>query len=270
MWTPATRAQHNRDHLRYSSDLTDAEWALIEPVLPKTAVTGRPRAWPMREIVNAVLFILRSGCPWRMLPDHFPPRSTVWDWFRRFRDERLFEGLGHRLVLADRERCGRPASPSAAVMDSQTARTCESGGPRGYDGAKRIVGRKRHALVDTDGRLLTVVVGAASVQDRDGAGPLARASRNRFPFVERIFADRGYQGERVRRTSPVPVEIVRPRPGQIGFAVQQRRWVVERTFAWLGRNRRLWKDAETTIASSTAFLHAAAANVLIRRIASAE
>jgi putative transposase len=270
MWTPATRAQHNRDHLRYSSDLTDAEWALIEPVLPKAAATGRPRAWPMREIVNAVLFILRSGCPWRMLPDHFPPRSTVWDWFRRFRDERLFEGLGHRLVLADRERCGRPASPSAAVMDSQTARTCESGGPRGYDGAKRIVGRKRHALVDTDGRLLTVVVGAASVQDRDGAGPLARASRHRFPFVERIFADRGYQGERVRLTSPVPVEIVRPRPGQIGFAVQPRRWVVERTFAWLGRNRRLWKDAETTIASSTAFLHAAAANVLIRRIASAE
>lgn len=270
MWTPATRAQHNRDHLRYSSDLTDAEWALIEPVLPKAAATGRPRAWPMREIVNAVLFILRSGCPWRMLPDHFPPRSTVWDWFRRFRDERLFEGLGHRLVLADRERCGRPASPSAAVMDSQTARTCESGGPRGYDGAKRIVGRKRHALVDTDGRLLTVVVGAASVQDRDGAGPLARASRHRFPFVERIFADRGYQGERVRRTSPVPVEIVRPRPGQIGFAVQPRRWVVERTFAWLGRNRRLWKDAETTIASSTAFLHAAAANVLIRRIASAK
>lgn len=155
-------------------------------------------------------------------------------------------------------------------MYSQTARTCESGGPRGYDGAKRIVGRKRHALVDTDGRLLTVVVGAASVQDRDGAGPRARALRSRFPFVERIFADRSYQGERVRRTPPVPFEIVRPRPGQIGFAVQLRRWVVERTFAWLGRNRRLWKDAEATIASSTAFLHAAAANVLIRRIASAD
>ncbi|WAJ28500.1 IS5 family transposase [Antarcticirhabdus aurantiaca] len=270
MWTPATRAQHNRDFLRYSSDLTDAEWAVIEPVLPKAAAADRSRAWPMREIVDAVLYILRSGCSWRMLPDHFPPRSTVRNWFRRFRDERLFEGLGHRLVLADRERCGRQASPSAAVMDSQIARTCESGGPRGYDGAKRIVGRKRHALVDTDGRLLTVVVGAASVQDRDGAGPLARASRHRFPFVERIFADRGYQGERVRRTSPVPVEIVRPGPGQIGLAVQPRRRVVERTFARLGRNRRLWKDAETAIARSTAFLHAAAANVLIRRIASAK
>jgi putative transposase len=221
----------------------------------------------MREVVNAILYILRSGCPWRMLPEHFPPRSTVWDWFSRFRDAGLFDRLGHRLVMLDRERSGREASPSAAIMDSQTARTCESGGPRGYDGAKKIVGRKRHALVDTDGRLLVIGISAASLQDRDGAGPLVRASRRQFPFIERVYADRGYQGERVRSTCPVPVEIVRPRPGQIGFAVQPRRWVVERTFAWLGRNRRLWKDAETTIASSSAFTHAAAANLLVRRIA---
>ena len=126
--------------------------------------------------------------------------------------------------------------------------------------------------MDTDGRLLTVGISRANLQDRDGAGPLVRASRRQFPFVERVYADRGYQGERVREGSPVPVHIVRPHAGQIGFAVQPRRWVVERTFAWLGRNRRLWKDAETkdaetTVASSTAFVHAAAANLLVRRIA---
>ena len=269
MWTPATRAEHSRSHLGYASDLTDAEWALLEPSLPRPAARGQHRKWPMREVVNAILYVLRSGCPWRLLPDSFPPVRTVWHWFRRLRDAGTFARLGHRLTMMDRERCGREASPSAAIMDSQTARPCESGGPRGYDGAKRIVGRKRHALVDTDGRLLTVGISPASLQDRDGAGPLVRASRRQFPFVEKVYADRGYQGKRVREASPVPIEIVRPHAAQIGFAVQPRRWVVERTFAWLGRNRRLWKDAETTVASSTAFVHAAAANALLRRIARA-
>ena len=163
MLTPATRAQHNRDHLRYTSDLTDTEWALIEPVLPAAAQTGRPRAWPMREVMNAILYTLHSGCPWRILPEHFPPHRTVWDWFSRLRDAEVFDRHGHRLIMLDRERCGREPSPSAAITHSQTARTCESGGPGSYDGAKTIVGRKRYALVDTDGRLLTVGIGAASL-----------------------------------------------------------------------------------------------------------
>jgi putative transposase len=221
----------------------------------------------MREVMDAILHVLRSGCPWRMPPEHVPPAGTVWDWFRRFRDEGTFARLGHRLVMADRTRAGREPSPSAAIPDSRTARACEGGGPRGCDGAKRIVGRERHASVDADGRLLVVGISRASPRDRDGAGPLVRASRRQLPSVERICADRGRQGRRVREASPVPVHIVRPHRGQVGFAVQPRRRVVERTFARLGRNRRPWKDAETTVASSTAFVHAAAANPLVRRIA---
>ena len=156
------------------------------------------------------------------------------------------------------------------MIDSQSVKTCESGGPRGYDAGKKVVGRKRHALVDTDGRALVLFPHPASIQDRDGAGPLLRASRRPFPFIEKVFADAGYQGPRVAQASSIAVEIVRKLPGQVGFVVQPRRWVVERFFAWINRNRRLWKDAEATIASATAFLYAASVMILLRRIARAE
>lgn len=267
MWTPATRRQHSREHLRYETDLTDAEWELIAPAMPSPATTGRPRAWPMREIVNAIFYVLRGGIAWRLLPSDFPPRSTVYRWFSQFRDSGLFERLNHRLLMADRERTGRDASPSAAIIDSQSVKTCESGGPRGYDAGKKINGRKRHALVDTDGRALILFPHPASIQDRDGAAPVLRASRHPFPFIARVFADAGYQGPRVALATDIAIEIVRRKPDQVGFAVQPRRWVVERFFAWINRNRRLWKDAEATIKSATAFLYAAAVMLLIRRIA---
>jgi putative transposase len=267
MWTPTTRQQHNRDHLRYGSDLSDAEWRIIGPFMPSPAKTGRPRLWPMREIMNAVFYVLRSGCAWRLLPKDFPPMTTVYGWFLRFRRDGLFETINHYLVMQDRERVGREASPSAAVIDSQSVKTTEAGGPRSFDAGKKIKGRKRHILVDTDGRALVIQAHAAGIQDRDGAIPLLKASRASFPFIELAFADSAYNAERVRDATSIVIEIVKKIADQVGFQVLPRRWVVERSLAWINRNRRLAKDFEATIASAVAFLYAASVMLLTRRLA---
>ena len=200
MWTPTTRQQHSRPVTRYQTDLTDAEWRVIAPHLPKPCATGRPREWPMREIINGIFYVMRAGCPWRLLPNDLPPWGTIYRWFAAWRDDGRFERMNQALVMVDRERVGRDASPSAAIIDSQSAKTTEAGGPRGYDAGKKINGRKRHALVDTDGRGLVLEPHPASIQDRDGGGPLLRVLAVHLPVHparlrrQRIRRGKGHHG----------------------------------------------------------------------------
>jgi len=271
-WTEITRAQYRRDKLRYASDTMDGEWALIEPLLPRSRL-GRPRKHDLRTIVDAILYILATGVQWRALPKDFPPRSTVQGYFYRWRDDGTWHRINARLVAQARQALGRNTVPSAGIIDSQSAPTTESGGPRGVDAGKRIKGRKRHIVTDTQGFLLAVLVHPANIQDCHGAVPLLRALRRAFPKLRYIFADRVYRGDQLPTAladcGKWTIEIVQRQPGVKGFQLLPRRWVVERTFAWLCRCRRLAKDFEATTASATAWLLLANVRLLSRRLARA-
>ena len=269
-WTDSARRQYARTATRYTTDLTEAEFALIAPHLPAPSRLGRPRTVSLREVLNAILYLLRSGCPWDLLPKELPAKSTVFGYFRRWWEDGTWPVLHAKLVMAAREREGREASPTAAIIDSQSVRTTEAGGPRGYDAGKKVNGRKRHILVDTLGLLLVVVIHAANIQDRDGLALVCRRLRRRFPWLRLIFADGGYQGETAACAAAqerLRLQIVKREPGSHGFAVLPKRWLVERTFAWFGRNRRVAKDFEATLASAATMVHLASIQLLVRRLA---
>ena len=252
----------------YASDLAEEQWKVIEPWLPPQNEGGRERQVDLREIINAVNYRTRTGCAWEMLPHDFPPKSTVYEYYRAWQRDGTWQAIHDALRSQVRQQEGRQTDASAAMLDSQSVKTTETRVERGYDAGKKVKGRKRHLLVDTLGLIILVVITAASVQDRDGAKLVFAATEQ--TRLEKVWADGGYRGELVSWTHANcawELEIVQRPADQKGFAVLPRRWVVERTFGWFNRYRLLSKEYEATIESSTADIHITMSHLMLRRLA---
>jgi putative transposase len=257
----------------YLTDLTDAQWAILEPLIPPAKHGGRPREVDMREVLNTLFYLNRTGCQWDLLPHDLLPKSTVYQYFKQWREDGTWQGMMDALRAQVRVADGREPTPSAGSIDSQTVKTTERGGERGYDGGKKISGRKRHIFVDTLGLLLAVVVTSAALDD-GVAAPLVftQLDKANYPRLTKLWADNKYRNHELDRwleknRDHWDLEIKSRPEGAVGFAPVPKRWVVERTFAWLGRYRRHSRDYERLTESSTSMLRVSSIHLMLRRLA---
>jgi len=259
---------------RYQTDLTDDQWSLLQPYMPAPAKTGRPRA-DLREVLNGILYLVRTGCQWRLLPKCFPPWSTVHTWYRRWRTDGTLDVVHDALWRLCRRAAGRDESPASSAVDSQSVKAAGQGGEKGYDAGKRVAGRKRHLWVDSLGLLLAVLVTGAGVHDGRAACDLLHRRRwdEELPRLRVVYADSMYRADCLREEvfsfAPFELHVVSRPEGSVGFVRLPQRWVVERTIAWLGRSRRLSKDCERLPESSEAMVRLSMTHLMLRRLAPA-
>lgn len=253
----------------YPTDLSEKQWKLLSQMLPPPEQFGRKRRVNLREIINALCYLARSGCQWRLLPKEFPAWQTVYYYFRKWRENQWFIALNHNLLKKVRIQSGKQENPSAAIIDSQSVKTDEQAEACGYDAGKKVKGRKRHILVDTLGLLLTTKVLTADIQDRDGAKLLFLEIKEQMPRLQLVWADGGYRGKLIVWVAVQCLwilEIVKRSDKEKVFKVLPKRWIVERTFSWLNRNRRLSKDYERKIESSEAWIYLAMSILMLKRL----